>query len=188
MARPRSDDKRTAIMAAAVRAIDRQGLGAPTAMIAKESGVANGSLFTYFKTKSTLFNELYLELKREMAAAATEGLPADADLPEQLRHVWSNWLGWAVRFPQKRRALARLGVSDEITATTRARGDQIMEDIANLMGQARAHAPMREMPCAFVAAIMNSVAEATVDFMLNDPAHAEQHCQAGFEALWRMLS
>ena len=102
MARPRSHDKRSAILAAAVRAIDRHGPSAPTALIAKEAGVANGSLFTYFETKSALFNALYLELKRDMAAAAIEGLSAVADLPEQPRHVWSNWMEWAVRAPQKR--------------------------------------------------------------------------------------
>ena len=31
------------------------GLGAPTATIAKEAGVSNGSLFTYFETKADLF-------------------------------------------------------------------------------------------------------------------------------------
>ena len=38
-------------MLATVRVIASQGLGAPTAMIAKQAGVSNGSLFTYFETK-----------------------------------------------------------------------------------------------------------------------------------------
>ena len=188
MARPRSDDKRSAILAAAVRAIDRHGPSAPTALIAKEAGVANGSLFTYFETKSALFNALYLELKRDMAAAAIEGLSAVADLPEQPRHVWSNWMEWAVRAPQKRQALARLGVCDELTATTRAQAQRIMEELAHRMRPAPARGLMREAPFAFVAAVMNSVAETTMDFMLTDPAQGEHYSQAGFEAVSRMLS
>ena len=35
-------------MAAAARVIAQRGLNAPTALIAKEAGVSNGSLFTYF--------------------------------------------------------------------------------------------------------------------------------------------
>ena len=66
VARPKSDDKRGAILAAATRVIVAQGLSAPTAGIAKEAGVANGSLFTYFEKKSDLFNALYLELKIDM--------------------------------------------------------------------------------------------------------------------------
>src|ERR1700730_3409264 len=120
VARPKSDDKRNAIMAAATRVIVTQGLSAPTAVIAREAGVANGSLFTYFETKADLFNQLYLELKTGMATAALEGLPVGAEPREQLFHIWSNWMGWAVANPEKRRALAQLGVSEEITPATRA--------------------------------------------------------------------
>jgi AcrR family transcriptional regulator len=63
MMRPRSDEKRSAILEATTRIIVMQDLSAPTAGIAKEAGVANGSLFTYFETKADLFNQLYLELK-----------------------------------------------------------------------------------------------------------------------------
>ena len=73
MARPKSDDKRSAIIAAAIHVIVKEGLSAPTATIAREAGIANGSLFTYFETKADLYNQLYLELKAEMAGAALEG-------------------------------------------------------------------------------------------------------------------
>ena len=85
MSRPKSDEKRSAILEAATRIIVTQGLSEPTAGIAKGPGVANGSLFTYFETKTDLFNPLYLELKMEMASAATENLPTGAEPREQLR-------------------------------------------------------------------------------------------------------
>src|ERR1700747_248889 len=129
MARPRSDDKRNAIMEAATRVIVTQGLSAPTATIAQEAGVSNGSLFTYFETKADLFNQLYLELKGEMALAAMKGQPKDAELRKQLYHVWHNWMYWALTFPEKRRALAQLGVSDEITPVTRAAGHKVMAGV-----------------------------------------------------------
>src|SRR5947209_18442557 len=118
MPRPRSDDKRAAIIAAATRVIAAQGLGAATATIAKEAGVSNGSLFTYFDTKADLLNQVYLELKTDMGAAILSGLPTDGDVREQLLHMWSRWLHWATANPEKRRVLAQLDVSDEITAAT----------------------------------------------------------------------
>src|SRR5246500_2156621 len=124
MPRPKSDDKRTAILNAATRIFVVQGLGAPTAGIAKEAGVANGSLFTYFETKADLFNHLYLELKTGQASAALEGLPVGAELRAQVFHIWSNWMDWAVSNPEKRRALAQLDVSDEITPASRAAAHQ----------------------------------------------------------------
>jgi len=175
-------------MAAAVRVINKHGLSAPTAAIAKEAGVANGSLFTYFETKAILLNQLYLELKAEMASAASDGLLGEADLRERFFQTWSNWMRWAVFNPQKRWALAQLAVSDEITESTHALGNQAMLRIAAMMEQVRLRGSMREVPFPFVAAMMNSLAEATMDFMVRDQTHADIHSKAGFEALCRMLS
>ncbi len=120
-------------MAAATHVIAAQGLSAPTAVIAREAGVSNGSLFTYFDTKTDLFNNLYLELKSGMAAASLTGLPADAPLSEQLFQMWSNWMRWATSNPEKRRALALLDVSDEITQEARAESHQAMAEVARML-------------------------------------------------------
>ena len=188
MARPRSEDKRNAIMAAATRAIVTHGLSAPTAMIAQKAGVANGTLFTYFETKADLFNQLYLELKAGMASAALEGLPEETELREQVFHIWSNWMGWAVSNPEKRRALAQLGVSDEITPKNRAAAHKSMAGIGKLLERSRANGPLRNAPMGFVVAIMSSLADATMDFMIHNPTNAKRHCKVGFDALWRVIA
>ncbi len=187
MPRPRSDDKRNRILDAATRVIVTQGLSAPTMGIAKEAGIANGSLFTYFETKSALFNQLYLELKHEMASVAMKDFPAEAELREQFFHIWRNWGNWAVRFPEKRKALAQLTVPDEITPETRAAGHKTMAVIGDLLQRVRSSGPMRKVPMSFMGLLMNSVADATMDQMIQDPSHAKTHCKNGVEALWRML-
>lgn len=188
MSRPKSDDKRNAVLAAATRVIVTHGLSAATAMIAQEAGVSNGSLFNYFETKAELFNQLYLDLKSGMASAALEGLPPDAELREQFFHLWTNWVHWAVANPEKRRALAQLSVSDQITPESRTAGHMIMARFGEMLQRARANGPMRDVPMAFVTAIMSSLAEATMDFMVQDPNNAKQHCREGFEALWRVVA
>ena len=70
VATPKPDTKRDQILAAATRVIAMHGVAAPTAAIAKEAGVANGSLFNAFPTKADLLNQLYRELKTEMATIA----------------------------------------------------------------------------------------------------------------------
>jgi AcrR family transcriptional regulator len=187
MARPRSADKRGALIAAATRVIAAQGLSAPTAVIAREAGVSTGSLFTYFETKADLFNQLYLELKTGMAAASRAGLPAAAPLREQFSRMWANWMRWATTNPGQRRALALLSVSDDITPQVQAASHLAMAEIAALLERARAGGPLREAPMEFVVAMMNALAETTMDFMVSDPGRADEHCQAGFGALRRML-
>jgi AcrR family transcriptional regulator len=187
MPRPKSDEKRSAILEAATRFIVAHGLSAPTAGIAKEAGVANGSLFTYFKTKTILFNQLYLEVKGEMAAAAMKDMKQVADVREQYFRVWENWTRWAVANPEKRAVLAQLGVSDELTPETRAAGHKTMAPMAQLLQRVAANGPMAKVPMSFVVALMNATAEATIEAMSQDPAHARKHAKTGFDALWRML-
>ncbi len=63
MSRPKSDDKRIAILEAALRVFAERGnLSAPTSAISKAAGVAEGTLFTYFKSKDDLINELYRDI------------------------------------------------------------------------------------------------------------------------------
>ena len=188
MARPKSDDKRSAIIAAATRIIATQGLGAPTAAIAKEAGVSNGSLFTYFETKADLLNHLYLELKTEMAVASLDGLPPKADIRKQSFHMWTQRLRWAMSAPHKRKALVHLGVSADITPASLQAGHRVMAGVAQLLERGREKGSMRNVPLAFVAAILNAMADATMDFMIQDPAHADKHSKTGFEALWRMIA
>lgn len=187
MPRPRSDDKRSAILAAATRIVVQDGLSATTAGIAKEAGIANGSLFTYFETKTELFNQLYIELKRELAEASLHRYPGDANLKEQLYHVWRNWSEWAVSNPEKRKALAQLNVSGEISQESRVLGAKAMTPVFDVVEKCRTMGALRKVSSAFAGALINGAAEATMDFMAQDPANARKHCKAGFDAIWRMI-
>src|ERR1700744_226105 len=120
-------------MSAAARVIAGQGLGAATAAIAKEAGVSNGSLFTYFDTKADLFNQLYLELKAEMGSAALGGLPADEDPRGQLLHRCPCWRRGATASPKRLRRLAQLDVFDETTAATHAAASRAMSGVAEIL-------------------------------------------------------
>lgn len=188
MARPRSEDKRNAIMAAAIRVINTQGLSATTASIAQEAGVSNGTLFVYFNTKAELLNHLYINVKTDMATTAMKGLNERDDFRKQMFHVWSSWMTWAVSNPDRKRVLAQLGSCDDITPETRAAGHKIMSGLAALLEKCRLNGAMRDTPMPFVGAVVNSVAETTMDFMIQDKANADKHCKNGFEAIWRVLN
>jgi AcrR family transcriptional regulator len=93
MARPKSEDKRNAILDAATRVFAERGLtAAPTSEISKQAGVAEGTLFTYFKTKDDLINALYREIKLELADAMMSGFLRKKTVRTRLRHVWDGYV------------------------------------------------------------------------------------------------
>ena len=188
MARPRSEDKRNAILAAATQAIARQGLGAPTAKIAQLAGVAEGTLFTYFKNKADLVNQLYLELKSELREVMLADYPKSRNAKSQTQHVWDNYVTWGAAHPRKRKVLAQLGVSDKISEKTRTAGMVGFTDFHRLVEECLASGAMRGPSVDFVRAMLGSLAETTMDFMIRDPANADTYRESGFDALWSAIA
>jgi AcrR family transcriptional regulator len=188
MARPKSDDKRNAILAAATQVVAEQGVGAPTATIAKVAGVAEGTLFTYFATKDELLNRLYLELKSELSEAMLPPVGKATNARNRLRLGWEQYVRWGVSYPAKRKVLAQLGVSDRVTAETKAAGMRAFTEINAMIQESIASGALRGQPPAFAGAIMGSLAETTMDFMARDPAHADDYAASGFEAFWSAIA
>jgi hypothetical protein len=112
--------------------------------------------------------------------------PVKATQP--LHFIWVHWLDWATSCPDKRRTLAHLDVSDEITAESRAAAHGMMAGVARLLEQSREHGPMRAVPLTFLLALLSALADTTTDFIIRDPANAKRHRETGFDALWRMLA
>ena len=180
MARLRSEEKRAAILSAATRVIAVQGLGAATAVIAREAGVANGSLFLYFETKAVLLNELYVALKSEMGTAAVAGLPVQGQPREFIGHMWMQWLRWATTSPDKRRVLAQLEVAEEVSAESHQSVRKSQQAMAALLERSRADGPMRDVPLGFVLTLVGAMADATMDAMIREPAQADAHAAVAF--------
>ena len=67
-------------------------MSAATSAISSAAGVAEGTLFTYFKTKDELINALYREIKLELADAMMSDFPRRASIRNRLQHVWDRYL------------------------------------------------------------------------------------------------
>ncbi|MDR7378180.1 AcrR family transcriptional regulator [Rhodoferax ferrireducens] len=189
MARPRSEDKHAAILDAAVRVVAERGLSAtPTSAISKAAGVAEGTLFTYFKTKDALVNALYLDIKREMAGTMMAGFPRHAAIRQQLQHVWDHYVEWGVAQPAKKQVMAQLHTSAYITAESRAVASAPFAEIEQVCKASIASQVLRDYPVPFIWACMSSLAEATIGCMVQDPQAAASYQRAGFEVLWNGIA
>jgi AcrR family transcriptional regulator len=81
------NDKRKDLLAAALRLFAENGFhGTPTSKIAKEAGVANGTLFHYYKTKEDLIVSLYIDIKTRMS----EHVEAKATKEKSIRNNFRN--------------------------------------------------------------------------------------------------
>jgi TetR/AcrR family fatty acid metabolism transcriptional regulator len=88
VARPKVTDKRRRILDAAVRVFARKGyFSARVSDIAKKAGVADGTIYLYFRSKEDLLGRLFDEVMSEHLVLAREAVRALPSAPERLRAI-----------------------------------------------------------------------------------------------------
>jgi AcrR family transcriptional regulator len=186
LARPKSEDKRNAILEAATRVFAERGLtAAPTSEISKQAGVADGTLFTYFKTKDDLVNALYRETKLELADAMMSGFPRKKSVRTRLRHVWDGYVNWGMANPKQRKVLTQLQVSGMLSRESVEAGGAPFVEMQNMIRDAiEQHILRGDLPIELISKMLGASAEATMDLIVLKPAMANKYRIGGFEIYW----
>jgi transcriptional regulator, TetR family len=188
VARPKSEDKKQALLEAAAVAIAQQGIAASTAMIARNAGVAEGTLFRYFATKDDLLNALYLHLKTSLCETMLAGM-ADPISPKNFtRSIWNSYIDWGVRNPLGHKAIRRMAVSEKITADTKQQVTDMFPELNKLCQRSVRDVFLSDSYRAFGDALFLSLAETTIEFASHEPQRAADLTALGFEAMWLALA
>ena len=188
MARPKSEDKKQALLDAATTAFAQSGIAASTALIARKAGVAEGTLFRYFATKDDLLNALYLHLKQDLCQTMLANLDRTITLPkEHTRNIWNSYIDWGVRNPMEHKAIRRMALSERITDETRRQVKESFPELNEMCQLSVKEIFLSEAYRAFGDALFLSLAETTIEFASHDPQRAREIIALGFEAMWHAL-
>ncbi|EAB4641358.1 TetR/AcrR family transcriptional regulator [Salmonella enterica] len=185
MARPKSEDKKQALLEAATQAIAQSGIAASTAVIARNAGVAEGTLFRYFATKDELINTLYLHLKQDLCQSMIMELDRSiTDAKTMTRFIWNSYISWGLNHPARHRAIRQLAVSEKLTKETEQRADDMFPELRDLCHRSVLMVFMSDEYRSFGDGLFLALAETTMDFA----ARAGEYIALGFEAMWRALT
>ncbi|MFK3660253.1 TetR/AcrR family transcriptional regulator [Scandinavium sp. NPDC088450] len=188
MARPKSEDKKQALLEAATVAIAQQGIAASTALIARNAGVAEGTLFRYFATKDDLLNALYLHLKSSLCETMLAGIGNAVTPKDFTRCIWNSYISWGVQNPIGHKAIRRMAVSEKITADTKQQVSDMFPELNKLCERSVREVFQSESYRAFGDALFLSLAETTIEFASHEPKRAGDLTALGFEAMWLALA
>lgn len=138
MARPKSEDKKQALLEAATQAIAQSGIAASTAVIARNAGVAEGTLFRYFATKDELINTLYLHLKQDLCQSMIMELDRSiTDAKMMTRFIWNSYISWGLNHPARHRAIPSTGRQRKAHQRDGTTGRRYVPRIARFMSSFR---------------------------------------------------
>ena len=185
MVRTKSEDRRTALLDAAAEVFAAHGLAAPTALVSKTAGVSEGSFFTYFKTKDDLVNELYREIRHDLAAAMVQDFPRRGSARDRLEHLFTRWVRWGVQKPAYRRSLRLITLSNVLRPEVRDGTQQLFAEADRLFEDAKSQRRLENIPPVLAHQFLKAVSEMTMDLVAAHPAQANALLKSAFEMLWR---
>jgi AcrR family transcriptional regulator len=187
LSRPRSEDKRRAILDAALRVFAERGIAsAPTSAISTAAGVAEGSLFTYFKTKDELMNALYLELRMEFSEYLAD-FPHDADARTRLKYIWDKYLELGAAHPERLKVLAQLRASGRLFKDEEKPAFALLQ-VLKATGEAAQGSEVGSAPAEYLVLMFRALAEMTVEHLNANPERARVCRELGFKMVWNGLT
>ena len=144
------NDKRDGILAAALRVIARAGLhNTPIDAVAREAGVAAGTLYRYFPGKDALINALYLEVladrTRAIVGIADRRAPLPDDARAALRQTWYGHAHWHLDHPDASNLLAQCQRSGILTLETREAAQRVESEGMTLFREGVARGLLRDV-------------------------------------------
>jgi AcrR family transcriptional regulator len=164
-----------------------RGIGhAPTSAISSSAGVAEGTLFTYFKTKDELLNELYREMRKEIDCEMAD-YPFTADVRTRLRFVWDRFLDMAERYPKRLKVQQQLRSSGRLLKDAEAPNMVIME-LLHTSKEGAEIGGLRGASPEYLVLMFRAQAEATAAFIAAHRDMKSESRELSLKLVWRALT
>lgn len=155
--------KEDALLAAALFLFTTRGFhGTPTALIAKEAGVATGTLFNYFPTKEALIDELYRRIKHEAGLVVRSGTGHDGAIADKTYQVLKNFVMWGVANPDKIRFMEQYSSSPDISESAHKYGESEFFFLWQMFSEGISQGTIRDIPLDILISITYSWARVLI--------------------------
>ena len=172
-------DKRARLIESAVRLFGRDGIDETTTnRIAREAGVAAGTLFNYFESKDELIDAAYLACKRDLAAHLRQAVSGEGSLRDQLQKAWCVALEWSLKNGAKHDFMAHFRHSPRASRETLKQELQsefqfLHDSLQSAAGQ------INEVPADFFDVVLPASLQAGVQYLRSQPRRKQAAAMTG---------
>ena len=134
MARHRDYQKIEQIFESTLKLVLERGFaGLKMADVAKEAGLATGTVYIYFKDKDDLINQLYLFLKRRKTIMFLKGIDQNEDFQTVIRKVWFAYLEVTQKNANESAFLEQYYRSPFLKSNVKEESQQLLKPIYDLL-------------------------------------------------------
>lgn len=185
-------DKEKEILASALKLFVEFGFhGTPTSKIARDAGVANGTLFHYFKTKEDLIVALYNRTKADLNAYLLAKQDENDPLEVRMKSIYAASLEWGLDHKPEFYFIQQFHFSPHAAKVSDEDKEKQMRLHAGLMQQAAEKNIFKSLPPALIGSLLGSHVYGTHQYLDKADLNGEERAKVideTFALLWAMLT
>lgn len=185
-------DKQKEILKTAMKLFVENGFhGTPTSKIAKEAGVANGTLFHYYPTKDDLIISLYISIKLQMAAYIESQISPDTDYKTKFKSQFIYALHWAIEHNEEFLYIQQFYASPYQALLQSEALQKLIEKNCGEIQQAIDAKVIKPLPVDYIFTMISSHLFGIHQYLRNanlSAAKQKETIAQTFELLWDMLT
>jgi AcrR family transcriptional regulator len=161
----------------------------PTALIAKQAGVANGTLFNYFPSKAALIKAVHLSLKQDWSGYLEQTALPDGTVRDQLEECWRRAIEWPVANPRAFALLEQLKLSEDLENTESVGDLGLFAETYALIDHALDSGLFRPIPVGLIHnAAFAQVCVAIGHLHSHPDATLDEISSTSFDMFWRGIA
>lgn len=164
----------------------------PTARIAKEAGLANGTLFNYFPTKQALIDELYIGLKQEVLALYQPSNDATiTNVKQTLFMVWHGYTVWAIAYPLKHNTIHLLRSSNVLSPLAFEADNTELQNLNQVIEAGQQQGDIMPMAPAYLYKMMSAILDVSIEDAVQQKLEGKllaAHVMTAFSIFWKGIT
>jgi len=184
--KPKDDEKLRAIATATFTLVEQTGLsGLTMAAIAREAGLATGTLYVYFKSKEELLVALYEQAKTETAATLMHGDDPSAPFRSRFQRLWSNWLDYRLTHYAEMVFMEQYYNSPWFSEASRDLSARLFKGCFDLIETAKAHEILKNVPTPLLINSLGGSVRETANLLRSGTlTRTDAHLAMAFGLCW----
>ncbi len=183
-------DKQEQIFDAALKLFNEVGFEkTPTALIAREAGVAVGTLFHHFPTKEDLVNALFLKCKGSFYRQLSQGMDGKSSFHGRIQLMFLQSVTWAAEQPQQYRFIIQYHQSRHIREGTLETARLQFEPLIQLVLEGVTADTIKPLSVDLLASIAWNIIMAAAQHVMDTPELLQDNAfmDSAFQVLWDAL-
>ena len=178
--------KRDAIFRATLKLINEGGFQAtPMSKIAREAGVAAGTIYLYFKSKEDLINQLYINANQQLLESTINGYSEQMPVLMAIQRVWMNYLNALMTHPEAFAFVKQCAHASYLNPDSKEAEKRLMLPLYHLIERGKNEDLIKPLSSEMILILITSPLEYLANVYLHQQAEPdEDDIDLLFQACW----